>query len=102
MLAVVLAYHGSGKGYAPLGPGREYVQGSHGSPYMWQGCLSGNGNDLREESNAGGVTLFSGAHENAEVCFEVATNDVGSLELHLASARTLNGAKLPAVTFALR
>ncbi len=57
---------------------------------------------LREEYNAGGIKLFSGGHESNHMCFEVASNDVSMLALHFGAATTLNGTKLPAVTFALR
>ncbi len=46
--------------------------------------------------------MFSGTQHRSKISFEVATNDVSSLQLHLGSASIFNGAKLPAVTFALR
>ena len=93
---------GAGESIAPVGLGRApYLLGPAHAPCAWQPC-GGSGLDLRDQSNAGGVRLFSGARDHTRVCFDVAANDTTGLALHLAASTTVNGTKLPAVIFALR
>jgi hypothetical protein len=108
-LSVVLGYRGTGEGVAPLEQGRlPYVEGEHHALYQWQSC---GGNDSQPQGAIGeGIRMFSGAQQHAQLCFEVAVNDLSRLELHLGGepADTSVGegpaspSALPAMTFALR
>jgi hypothetical protein len=99
-LSVVLGYRGNGESIAPLSslPGDVFVEGAHSAPYNWMGC-AGPALDVREAANAGGIKLFSGAAEHNRMCFQVATNDVSTIQLHIAPP---SDSKLPSVRFALR
>jgi hypothetical protein len=81
-LSVVLGYRGSGDAYAPLDQGRlPYAEGRHNALYQWQSC---GGNDLwHQRAILDGITMFSGGQQRAQMCFEVAANDVRTLQLHL-------------------
>jgi hypothetical protein len=101
-LSVVLGYRGSGESVAPLDQERlPYVEGRHNALYQWQSC---GGNDLeRQGALGGGIRMFSGAQQHAQMCFEVAANDVSTLRLHLRRV-PFSGSPLqfPAMTFELR
>jgi hypothetical protein len=102
-VSVVLAYRGAGESVPPVGVGRfPYVEGSHGAPYLWAECAAPD-YGLRAEVDSGlGLKMFSGTQHRSRICFLVAADDVSSLELHLGSASTSGGRKLPSATFALR
>ena len=55
--------------------------GRHNGLYQWQSC---GGNDLwHQRAILDGITVFSGGQQRAQMCFEVAANDVSTLQLHL-------------------
>jgi hypothetical protein len=80
--SLAVTYHGSGEAVVPFG---FYVEGDHHFRYARTACLAPRRQfDLQ--------TVFSGVTLRGNECFEVARNDVDSLQLYV----TRPGARRPA------